>query len=70
MAKIHGPLPVKLFIGMLSPEPALFDTCAKILCEEYGPLDFESTILPWDKTAYYQDEMGTGILRKFFFLRG
>ena len=52
---------------MLSPEPALFDLCAKILREEYGPVDYQSDVLPWDKTDYYQDEMGAGIVRKFIF---
>jgi hypothetical protein len=67
MGTIHHPLPVKLFIGMLSPEPALFDSCAEILRKEYGPLDYESALLPWDRTDYYRDEMGADILRKFLF---
>lgn len=67
MGVMRPPLPVKLFIGMLSPEPDLFDACAKILGAEFGPLDFESAILPWNKTAYYRDEMGPNILRKFLF---
>jgi hypothetical protein len=58
---------VKLFIGMLSPEPALFDACAGILSLEYGPLDFSSEVMPWDQTDYYRDEMGSGISRKFLF---
>lgn len=67
MAEMRTPLPVKLFIGMLSPEPALFDICAEILSAEYGFLDFASEVLPWDKTDYYRDEMGPAIFRKFLF---
>ena len=67
MAEIRPPLPVKLFIGMLSPEPALFDACAEILSRAYGPLDFSSEVMPWDNTDYYRDEMGPGIVRKFLF---
>jgi len=67
MAIIRNPLPVKLFIGMLSPDIDLFDFCAEILRKEYGPIDYQSTVLPWDKTDYYQDEMGAGIFRKFIF---
>jgi len=67
MGDTRHPLPVKLFFGMLSPEPSLFDTCRKILCDEYGRLDFQSEVLPWDRTDYYRAEMGTGILRKFIF---
>lgn len=67
MALIRNPLPVKLFVGMLSPEPALFDACIEILSKEYGSIDYQSDVLPWDKTEYYQDEMGAGIVRKFIF---
>ncbi len=52
---------------MLTPEPSLFDTCIDILKNEYGPLDYQSALWPWDKTDYYQSEMGTGILRQFIF---
>jgi Domain of unknown function (DUF4416) len=67
MAIIRDPLPVKLFIGMLAPDIDLFDVCAEILRKEYGPLDYQSAVMPWDKTHYYQDEMGSGIFRKFIF---
>jgi len=67
MGKIKTPIPVKLFVGMLSTEPSLFDVCADILCKEYGPLDHCSDILPWSDTEYYRQEMGNGIVRKFIF---
>jgi hypothetical protein len=67
MREIQPPIPVKLFIGMLSPEPALFDKCADIVCAEYGTIDFQSDIVPWSDSDFYQEEMGAGILRKFIF---
>jgi hypothetical protein len=67
MGIVRTPLRVKLFIGMLSPDASLFDACSRILVEEYGPLDYESDILPWTNTNYYRDEMGAGIMRKFIF---
>jgi Domain of unknown function (DUF4416) len=67
MAEIRSPLPVKLFIGMISPEPALFNACADVLTAHYGPLDFESDVLPWNRTDYYRSEMGQELLRKFLF---
>jgi hypothetical protein len=67
MGNVRKPLPVKLFFGMLTPEPELFDRITKMLRAEYGPLDYVSDAWPWDKTAYYRTEMGTGILRKFVF---
>lgn len=68
MGKIRSPIPVKLFLGMLSPDPSLFDACAEIIRTEYGPIDHQSDILPWSNTEYYREEMGPGIVRKFLFL--
>jgi len=67
MKEIRFPIPVKLFIGMLSPEPALFDACTDIVRKEYGPVDYQSEIVPWTNSDFYQEEMGAGILRKFIF---
>ena len=65
MGIIRNPIPVKLIIGMLSPDRALFDACSDVLCREYGPIDLQSEVLPWSNTDYYRDEMGPGIVRKF-----
>ena len=68
MGTIRHPQPAKLFFGMLSSDPSLFDACARILVTEYGPVDLESEILPWNITNYYREELGDRILRKFIFL--
>ena len=67
MGEPRIPAPVKLFVGMLSPEIEMFDICAGLLSAEYGPIDYYSEIQQWNATDYYQDEMGSGILRKFIF---
>jgi len=67
MKEIRPPLPVKLFVGMLSPDPELFSVCSELLCRTYGPVDSESELFRWDNTDYYQDEMGANIVRKFIF---
>ena len=67
MGKVRSPLSVKLFVGMLSPTPPLFNECANILSKEFGPIDYQSDILSWGKTDYYRDEMGDQIVRKFIF---
>jgi len=69
MGEIRPPLPAKFFIGMLSPELSLFDACAEVLRGEYGSVDIESAVFPWDGTDYYRDEMGGAIYRKFLFLQ-
>jgi len=70
MAHLRKPLPVKLFIGMLSPEPALFAECSALFRAAYGPIDLESEALPWSVSEYYRDEMGGGLYRKFVFFDG
>ncbi len=67
MGETRTPLPVKLFIGMLTARPELFASCAGNLCERYGPIEYESPARPWDITDYYREEMGSGIQRKFLF---
>jgi hypothetical protein len=67
MADIRQPIPVKLFVGMISGEPSLFGECAELLCSEFGPLDLHAPIVAWDQTEYYRQEMGTGLLRTFVF---
>lgn len=52
---------------MLATDPALFNVCGDLLCEKYGPTDYQSEEIPWNRTDYYRDEMGEGIVRKFFF---
>src|SRR5512147_2819526 len=70
MGHIHPPLPVKLFIGMLSPEPGLFEACSEILQREFSPVDKSSECMPWDRSDYYREEMGPIIFRKFLFFEG
>jgi hypothetical protein len=67
MREIRSPIPVKLFIGMLSPEPALFDTCSNMACKEFGPVDYQTETALWTTSEFYKEEMGPGILRKFIF---
>jgi len=62
-----SPHPVKLFVGMLSQEIALFDRLAEPLQELFGPIDIESPVWPWEHTGYYEKEMGPGLKRKFIF---
>jgi hypothetical protein len=69
MGKIHSPLPTLLFTGMISPDPDLFASCSVLLQREFGPLDFESAVLPWNITDYYQEEMGKNLFRKFLFFK-
>jgi len=67
MAHLRQPIPVKLFVGMISRERSLFDDCAEVLSQEFGPLDLRAPVVPWDQTEYYRQEMGEELLRTFVF---
>lgn len=67
MGSIRIPLPVKLFSGMISGDPSLFDEAETALAERYGPVDLRSEIVPWPVTEYYREEMGAPLLRRFVF---
>ncbi len=69
MGQPRDPLPARLFIGMLTPEPPLFAACRQDLEAVYGPADAVSETAPWDHTDYYLAEMGPGLLRQFLFFR-
>jgi hypothetical protein len=63
------PHPVKLFIGMLSQDAALFDQLKDELMKIFGPVDMESPVWNWEHTDYYSKEMGTGLKRQFVFFK-
>jgi len=65
MGKIRKPLAVKLIMGMISHDVVLFDEVTQALIERFGPIDLKSTILNFDKTDYYEEEMGKDLKREF-----
>ena len=67
MGAIRPSKKAKLFIGLISADPALIQECAASLSKQLGPLDLESETTPWDYSGYYQQELGSGLLRKFIF---
>jgi hypothetical protein len=69
MGKITPLKPVKLFIGMLAQDVSLFTQVKESLESEYGPVDLDSPVWPWDHTQYYEKEMGTGLKRNFIFFK-
>ncbi|MCK4905438.1 DUF4416 family protein [bacterium] len=69
MGTIQYPLPVKLIMAIFTNQLELFDGIEAKLEEEYGKLDFKSSIFDFDYTDYYQDEMGSGLKKKFISFR-
>jgi hypothetical protein len=60
------PSPVKLLIGMLAREEMLFEKALAALEKEYGVADYASPVIPFTFTTYYDREMGSGLLRRFY----
>jgi len=65
MGKVEKPLPVKLIIGMISQNIDLFGEVTQILVEKFGPVDLKSNVFNFDKTDYYEEEMGINLKRQF-----
>jgi hypothetical protein len=66
MAQIRSPLPVKLFVGVLTSLPQVLPKIEERLANLLGPIDTRSESFPFDFTNYYDEEMGTPICRIFF----
>ena len=59
------PQPVKLLMGLLAADTALFAQAAARLEAAHGRIDLESAVFPWETTDYYRAEMGDHLLRRF-----
>lgn len=65
MGKINPVNPLKLIAGFIFKDDAVFRQTLILLENNFGKIDFESPALKFDYTDYYENELGTGLLRKF-----
>jgi hypothetical protein len=65
MAQIRSPLPVKLFVGVLTSIPEIIPRAEERLAALFGAVDSRSEPFPFDATHYYDTTMGTPIFRHF-----
>ena len=65
MGKIKQPLPVKLIASMFTVSGEILEEAQVRLSQEFGPIDYESEILPFDHTTYYVAEFGENLKRRF-----
>lgn len=56
---------VKLVSSLFTAEPSLIETGVKEMEEQFGPVDWVSDVLPFDRTRYYEKEMGWPLCRRF-----
>jgi hypothetical protein len=64
MSKPREPKPAKLVIGLFMKEKALFEPIVDELVSQFGAIDLISRWMPFDYTAYYEQEMGTPLFRR------
>jgi hypothetical protein len=65
MGQIKKPIPVKLFIGMITSQVKTLSVVRNALKKKFGKIDLESEAIVFDFTNYYQREMGENLFRKF-----
>jgi hypothetical protein len=65
MGKVKEPLPVKLIASTFAASEERLEEAKVRLSQEFGPIDYESELLPFDHTTYYAAEFGEGLRRKF-----
>ncbi|MFN3531164.1 MAG: DUF4416 family protein [Candidatus Brocadia sp.] len=66
MGYISRPKPANLIIGVLTSIPEILGQTDKTLEEYFGPIDLRSDVMSFNFTNYYNEEMGEGILRRFY----
>lgn len=69
MREIKKPRPVKLFTAVFTSRIDLFEDVKRILEEEFGNIDFQSEIFPFENTNYYEKEMGKNLKKIFYFFK-
>lgn len=66
MGVLKNPLPVKLFVGVLTSLPDILASVERRLSQHFGAIDAHSDLFPFDWTDYYDATMGTPIIRRFY----
>ena len=65
MSKPTASDPVKLFIGAFSADPGIIEEVFEALAARFGPVDWRSPAMVFDRTRYYEKEMGWPLGRGF-----
>lgn len=63
MSHLLEPPPVKLFTSVIYGPSSPLDECVRSLEEGIGAIEFMSADMPFDFTAYYEEEMGYSLRR-------
>ncbi|MBU1076294.1 MAG: DUF4416 family protein, partial [Spirochaetes bacterium] len=66
MGKIKLPEKAKLFIGIIAVNDSIIFKVKEVLEKQWGKVDEQSDLFPFDLSDYYKDEMGERLLKKFY----
>jgi len=67
MRELGQPAEAHFLAGLLTGDEGLFARALEELEPFFGPVMRESEAVPWKHSSYYEDELGTDLLRKFVF---
>lgn len=65
MGTAQEPKPTKYFVALLASSADLLTAVETDLTEILGAIDGRSEVLLWTGSKFYEQEMGTGLLRRF-----
>jgi len=65
MGGLHPPRPVTPLAALIYGREELYAPTLAVLESLLGPCELESPVYAFDKTAYYEPEMGAGLKRRF-----
>ena len=63
--QLRPPGLVKLIVGMLSKDDAVFAAAEAMMQPVWGRIEIVSDVMPFTQTSYYAKQMGEPLLRKF-----
>jgi len=64
------PSKAKLFCSLIYQERLVLEDVLTLLCGEWGEAEFISPRFPFSHTSYYEEEMGSHLVRKFLTFEG
>jgi hypothetical protein len=64
MGTAREPQPVKLIVSLLTGDVGLLPQARDALVKCYGPIEWDSELLPFDHTDYYSSEFGPDLQRQ------
>ncbi len=67
MGPIRKPDPAFLFAGMIAQSEEIFSLAQIELKKSFGEVSYQSPVYPWDRSDYYEEEIGRDLKRRFLF---